>query len=86
MVEIRLKQLQKETHYQPELDDPITEQEVFKAIRKIKMGKAPGVDGILTSVIKTAADAVGTNKLKTNNMVVKALTLFFNYVFANEVA
>ena len=65
------------------LDDAITEEEVFAAIRKLKLGKAPGIDGILTSILKTAADAVGTNKLKHGNTVVEALTLLFNYVFSS---
>ena len=30
----------------PELDDPITEQEVRQAIRNLKHGKAPGLDNI----------------------------------------
>ncbi len=65
------------------LDDAITEKEVFTAIRKLKLGKAPGVDGVLTSILKVAADAVGTNKLKQGNTVVEALTLMFNYVFSS---
>ena len=48
------------------------------------MGKAPGVDGVLTSVLRHAADAVGTNKLKPGNAVVDALVLMFNYVFDKE--
>ena len=48
------------------------------------MGKAAGVDGILSSVIRHAADAVGTNKLKPENSVVDALVLMFNYVFYRE--
>ena len=66
------------------LDGQITDEEVFAAIRKLKMGKAPGVDGMLTSIIKTAADAVYTSKLKKGNTVVEALTLLFNYVFEKE--
>ena len=65
------------------LDDAITEKEVVTAIRKLKLGKAPGVDGVLTSILKVAADAVGTNKLKQGNTVVEALTLMFNYVFSS---
>ena len=30
----------------PELDDPITEQEVRQAVRNLKQGKASGLDGI----------------------------------------
>jgi len=84
-VEERLEELRKLRIYQQLLDDPITMQEVFTAIRKLKMGKAPGMDGVLTSVIKSAADAVGTSKLKSGNTVVEAITLMFNYVFDREV-
>ena len=82
-VEKRLRMLRDMKLVQDDLDDEITEKEVFVAIRKLKMGKAPGVDGILTSILKTAADAVGTNKLKHGNTVVEALTLLFNYVFSS---
>lgn len=83
-VEERLGELRRVLVSQRMLDDQITEEEVFAAIRKLKMGKAPGIDGILTSIIKTAADAVYTNKLKRGNTVVGALTLLFNYVFEQE--
>ena len=69
---------------QPALDGPITVLEVFRAIRRMKMGKAPGVDGVLSSIIRHATDAVGTNKLKPVNSLVDALVLMFNYVFDNE--
>jgi hypothetical protein len=80
-VEKRLKWMRELKLFQGGLDDDITKQEVFAAIRKLKLGKAPGIDGVLTSILKTAADAVGTNKLKEGNTVVEALTLMFNYVF-----
>ena len=83
-VEKRLEWLRRFRLVQGGMDGPITDLEVFGAIRKLKMGKAPGVDGILTSVIKAAADAVNTNKLKGGNTVVEALTLLFNYVFIRE--
>jgi hypothetical protein len=67
--------------HQPVLDAPITALEVFKAIRKLKMGKAPGEDGILTDILKTAADAVNNGKLRGDNSVVDALVLMFNFVF-----
>ena len=84
-VEERLMLLRTLRLHQHEFDREITREEIFTAIRKLKMGKAPGVDGILTSILKSAADAVGTNKLKNRNTVVEALALIFNYVFANEV-
>jgi len=39
--------------FQPELDGPITMQEVFAALRKLKSGKAPGEDGVLADIIRT---------------------------------
>ena len=83
-VEARLEMLRKLNVFQEELDGMITTEEVFAAIRRMKMGKAPGVDGILSSILRHAADAVGTNKMKEGNSVVEALTLMFNYVFHNE--
>jgi hypothetical protein len=84
-VEERLSRLRAVRLAQPELDGLITEREVFRAIRKLKAGKAPGVDGILTSILKPAAAAVGADKLGQGNTVVEALTLLFNFVFENEV-
>ena len=57
-VEERLEWMRGVHQHQPTLDAPITAMEVFAAIRKLKMGKAPGEDGILTDILKTAADAV----------------------------
>ena len=84
-VEARLEGLRRLNIHQPELDHDITREEVFRAIRKMKMGKAPGVDGVLSSILRHAADAVGTNDLKEDNSLIDALTLMFNYVFRNEV-
>ena len=84
-IEERLEWLRRVRIYQSELDYPITRAEVFKAIRKLKIGKASGEDGVLTDILKTAADAVNTSKLKSGNSVVDALVLLFNYVFDNEV-
>ena len=73
-VEDRLDYLRSVRLSQQHFDKPITAQEVFTAIRKTKSGKAPGVDGVTTTILKMAADAVGTNKLKPDNPVVEALT------------
>ena len=80
-VEERLEWMRSVHQHQPQLDAPITAMEVFKAIRKLKMGKAPGEDGILTDILKTAADAVNNSKLRGGNAVVDALVLMFNFVF-----
>lgn len=80
-VEERLEWMRSVHQHQPILDAPITAMEVFKAIRKLKMGKAPGEDGILTDILKTAADAVNNSKLRGDNTVVYALVLMFNFVF-----
>ena len=84
-VEERLEWMRSVHQHQPVLDAPITALEVFAAIRKLKMGKAPGEDGILTDILKTAADAVNNGKLRGGNAVVDALVLLFNFVFDKEV-
>jgi hypothetical protein len=83
--EERLEWLRRLRYHQQELDHPITDDEVFQAIRKLKMGKAPGEDGILTDILKTAADGVNNSKLRPGNSVVNAITLLFNFVFDREV-
>ena len=84
-IEDRLEFLRRIRLHQAELDSPITRIDIFNAIRRIKAGKAPGVDGVTTTILKMAADAVGTSKLKGVNPVVDSLTLLFNYVFEHEV-
>jgi hypothetical protein len=84
-VEERLEWMRSMRQHQPVLDGPITAMEVFAAIRTLKMGKAPGVDGVLTDILKTAADAVNNSKLRGANTVVDALVLLFNFVFDKEV-
>ena len=84
-VEERLAWLRKVRVHQPHLDYPITAREVFAAIRKLRMGSAPGEDGILADILKTAADAVNNSKLRGHNTVVEALVLLFNFMFDNEV-
>ena len=84
-VRARLEVMRQAKIFQPELDGPITMQEVFAALRKLKSGKAPGEDGVLADIIRTAADAVGTNKMRGDTGMVEALVLMFNYVFDNEV-
>jgi hypothetical protein len=81
----RLDHLRTLPVHQAHFDEPITRKEVWNAIRKLKCGKAPGVDGILSTIIKEAADAVGTSKLEDHNPVVDSLVLLFNFVFKHEV-
>ena len=81
----RLKLLRKDRVHQHDLDNPISREEVWEAIRKMDCGKAPGVDGVLSTIIKEAADAVGTSELKSRNPVVDSLVLVFNFVFKHEV-
>ena len=84
-VEDRLELLRRARLHHPILDRCITEEEVWKAVRKLKLGKAPGEDGILTDILKTAADGVGTSKMRGDNTVVTSLCLLFNFVLEREV-
>ena len=84
-VEDRLDLLRKVRLHQPILDCPITKGEVWRAVRKLKLGKAAGEDGILTDIIKSAADAIGTSKMRGNNTVITSLCLLFNFVLDREV-
>ena len=62
-VEERLDWLRKIKIHQTSLQDSaFSEREVFIAIRKLRIESAPGEDGILPDIIKTAADAVNTSK------------------------
>jgi len=54
----------------PELDDPITEQEVRQAVRNLKQGKASGLDGICGEFLKYS-----------ENIVVPFLTKLFNKLY-----
>ena len=84
-IEDRLALLKQARLHHAILDGVITEKEVWAAVRKLKLGKAPGMDGILTDILKTAADGVGTSKMRGNNTVVTALCLLFNFVLDREV-
>ena len=84
-VERRLDMLKLFKDHQQEIDHPITSKEVFRAVRKLTLGKAPGEDGILTDIIKTAADAVNNSKLRGDNTVISAITLLFNFILDREV-
>lgn len=84
-VHSRLDHLRTLPTYQDHFDRPISRDEIWNVIRKLKCGKAAGVDGILSTIVKTAADAVGTSKLKPNNTVVDSLELLFNFVYEHEV-
>jgi hypothetical protein len=85
LVHRRLDYLNLNPVHQQDFDQPISREEVWKAIRKIKCGKAPGTDGVLSTIIKEAAGAVGSDKLQPANHFVDSLVLLFNFVFTNEV-
>ena len=51
-VENRLELLRSVRLHHPILDCPITVKEVWVAVRKMKLGKAAGEDGILTDILK----------------------------------
>lgn len=94
-IEERLRRLNMVRLHQDGLDDPISEDEIWGAIKRMRPGKAPGIDGILSTILKIAADEYNIkkgkqkrkqkNKKKKKNTVISALFLLFNYVFANEV-
>lgn len=84
-VETKLAVLKLLRLHQPDMDSPITAKEVFAEIRKLRLGTAGGEGGVVSDILKTAADAVGSSKMRGNTGVVEALVLIFNYVFDNEV-
>ena len=71
--------------HQEELDEKITRNEVWEAIRHMKMGKAAGEDQISADIVRAAAGAVWNSKLHENNPTVDAMTLLFNYIYDKEV-
>ena len=71
--------------HQPDLDHPIDRTEVWRAVRALKMGKAAGVDSIVSDILRTAAGAVWNSKLQKYNPTIDAITLLFNYVYDKEV-
>ena len=85
MILTRLDHLRELPVHQPDLDHPFGREEVWAAIRKLSMGKAAGVDGILNSIIKAAADAVGNSELAEHNPMVDSISLLFNFIFKHEV-
>ena len=84
-VEAKLATIKLLRLFQPDMDSPITAKEVFAEIRKLQLGTAGGEGGVVSDILKTAADAVGSSKMRGNTGVVEALVLVFNYVFDNEV-
>ena len=58
----------------PELDNKISVVEVFEAIKEIKTGKAPGIDGVSGSILKHLGDRIS-----------ERLTLVFNHLLENGV-
>ena len=50
--------ISKQVKHIPELDDPITEQEVHQAIRNMKHGKASGIDEICGEFLKYSENVV----------------------------
>jgi hypothetical protein len=70
--------------HQDELDRPITDDEVFAAIRALRPATAPGPDGMLVDILRSAADAVNNNSIRGDNTVVKAVALMFNFVLDRE--
>jgi hypothetical protein len=84
-VETRLTRQRASKFLQKTLDRPITAAEVFAALRALKAGSAPGSDGLLPGILKSAANAVNTSRLKPGNSVVEALRILFNFILDKEV-
>ena len=82
-IQLRLRQIIRQR--QQTLDDSISREEVWKAIRHLKMGKAAGVDGMTSDIIRAAAGAIGSSTLTPENHTVDAITLLFNFVYDKEV-
>jgi hypothetical protein len=68
-IESKLRALRARPLHQSKLDQPINQEEVFRAIRHLNMGKSPGEDGLIPDLIKSAADAVNNDKLRGDNSV-----------------
>ena len=60
-------------YFNQDLDSPITVEEVAQAIKKLKNGKAPGLDGIINEIFKNADEESH-----------KHLCTLYNHIFNNE--
>jgi hypothetical protein len=70
--------------HQAALDQPISDLEVFSALRALKPGTAPGRDGMPVDMLRSAADAINNNELRGDNTVVSAISLMFNFILERE--
>lgn len=84
-VEAELAQLRKLRLPHPYLDRPLSEHEVFAALRKMSPGSAADEDGLLTDVLLAATDTVNTSELRGDNTVVSALTMMLNFILERGV-
>jgi hypothetical protein len=70
--------------HQDELDHPITDSEVFAALRALRPGTAPGRGGLQVDMLRSAADAANNGRLRGDNSVVSAISMMFNFVLDRE--
>ena len=66
------KRLEDSNHLQSELDNPISIEEIDKAIKKLKNKKAAGLDGIRNEVIKTSSRFIKYPLEKLFNLILQS--------------
>lgn len=70
----QLKKVTKERGSTPELEGRITEEEVKEALKKVRLNKAPGTDGISNEMLKRGGDGLTA-----------MLSDIFNYIWEHEI-
>ena len=68
------KRLDDSNHLQSELDNPISIEEIDKAIKKLKNKKAAGLDGIRNEMIKTSSSFIKYPLEKLFNLILQSGT------------
>ena len=68
------KRLQDSNHLQSELDNPISIEEIDKAIEKLKNKKAAGLDGIHNEMIKRSSSFIRYPLEKLFNLILQSGT------------
>ena len=66
------KRLEKNKNLHSELDDPISTEEIDKAIKKLKNKKAPGLDRIRNEMLKTSLRFIRASLTKLFTLILKS--------------